>query len=242
MTGTDVSVVMPLYNEAAVIGNVIRDVQRYVLDVLAGGELIVIDDRGNDGSADIVRKLAVDDPRIVVFSNERNLGHGPSVRRGLDAATGTWLLQLDSDGEIDLDAFASMWCKRENADLIAAERLNRGRPRLRRWLSRVTNAVASLACGSRLPDANAGCKLIRRSLYSHLRPAMPPSAVAPSILLIVGARRAGAQVVFVDVRSNALHSRPSSLQGLRLARLAVRALVDTIAFRMRPIPPFDRER
>jgi dolichol-phosphate mannosyltransferase len=230
---------MPLYNEAAVIADVLDDVRRRVLDAVGSGEIVVVDDGGTDGSADVVADLAAKDPRIVLLVNEHNIGHGPSVRRGFDAARGEWLFQLDSDGQVDLSGFASMWSQRDHADLIAAQRVNRQDPLHRRWLSKAVNLVASVASGTRIPDANAGCKLIRRTLYLHLRPEMPPTAFAPSIMLVVGAHRAGARVVSVGVGHHPRRSGPSSLRPLRLAKAVVRSLVETIRFRLRPITPFD---
>lgn len=58
-------------------------------------ELLVVNDASSDGSADIL--AGIDDPRLVVLHNERNLGLAASLNRGLEAARGDMLLRHDAD-------------------------------------------------------------------------------------------------------------------------------------------------
>ena len=105
----ELSVVMPVFNEAPIIGGVVADVTRRVLDVVDDAELVMVDDRGTDGSSAILAELVGLDPRYRLVVNPINRGHGPSVLAGMAAARGTWILQLDSDGQVDLDVFAEVW-------------------------------------------------------------------------------------------------------------------------------------
>ena len=155
---------MPLYNELAVIDGVLDEPRRACLDlpaVAAGGaEVIVVDDRGTDGSADRVRARAMVDARIELLVNDVNVGHGRSVLAGLDHAHGEWLLQLDSDGQVDLAGFATLWAGRDDADLWYAERHDATSASAQ--LTRFVNAGERAR--RRIIDANAGYKLPRRSL------------------------------------------------------------------------------
>ena len=102
MTIVRLTVVMPVYNEAATVATVLEDVTSDVLDVVENSELVVIDDRSTDETPAILEAAHESDQRIRVLTNESNRGHGRSVRRGIDESTGEWILHLDSDGQIEL--------------------------------------------------------------------------------------------------------------------------------------------
>jgi glycosyltransferase involved in cell wall biosynthesis len=232
------SVVMPVYNEAVVIAGVVDAVQREVLDRVDGAELIIVDDRGTDGSSAILERLAVADQRITLIRNDHNVGHGRSVRRGLDAATGEWLLQLDSDGQLDVTDFATMWARMRDADLIVGVRTDRDDPWHRLALTKAVNLLVSVLARRRVRDANAGFKLIRRSLYEHLRPSIPERTFAPSLLLVVGAYRSGARVANVGVTHRARVGGASSLHARRLVAAVATATAQTLRYAITPVSPY----
>lgn len=92
-----VSVVMPLYNEAATVQGVI-DV---VLAQPCVKELVIVDDCSSDGSGDVLRNLAGSDPRIRVFHHAINQGKGAALRTGIGHATAEIVLIQDADLEYD---------------------------------------------------------------------------------------------------------------------------------------------
>ena len=86
-----VSVIIPLYNREATIGQALRSVLE---QSVPPNEVIVVDDGSVDGSADVVR--ALNDPRVRYF-HQANAGAGAARNRGLDVAQGDWVALLDSD-------------------------------------------------------------------------------------------------------------------------------------------------
>lgn len=89
------SVIMPVYNRAAVVGRSIRSCLQQDFDSF---EIVIVDDGSSDGTIDAVRSF--NDPRIRLVVHERNRGRGPARNTGMAAARGQWLVFLDSDDEL----------------------------------------------------------------------------------------------------------------------------------------------
>ncbi len=87
-----VSIIMPTYNRAGMIGAAIRSA---LAQTHANFELIIVDDASTDETAEVVG--AFKDPRIIYTSNRRGKGVSAARNTGLDMATGEWLFFLDSD-------------------------------------------------------------------------------------------------------------------------------------------------
>jgi glycosyltransferase involved in cell wall biosynthesis len=236
------SVVMPVFNEAAVIEAVLADLRREVLDRVPGSELVVVDDCSTDATPAILAAVAASDGRVRLRTNPSNVGHGPSVRRGLDAARGEWIFQIDSDDQVDLTLFADLWDRRAEADLLRGVRVVRHDPHHRLVLTRVTRLFVSALARRWLRDANVPFKLVRTDLVRHLAPLMPADAFAPSILIAIGASRAAARVTEVEIRHRARPHGSSSLRVGRLARACLRAGAQTLRFALRRTPPYRTER
>ncbi|MEY2522502.1 MAG: hypothetical protein QOJ66_1067 [Ilumatobacteraceae bacterium] len=240
VTEPSLSVVMPVYNEAAGIGDVIDDIVRYILDVVPASELVVVDDRSTDDTLAVLHRVAHEDSRVRVLVNDVNLGHGRTTRRAMDASSGEWIFHLDSDGQVDVSEFSMLWALREDSDLVLGMRLTRHDPIHRLVLTRLTRIIVSVLARHWVRDANVPFKLIRRSLYEHLRPSIPETAFAPSILIVLGAHRSRARIGEVETT----HLRRSHGKStLRLKRLAVavgRSAVETVNFSRRPVPPYER--
>jgi hypothetical protein len=95
---------------------------------------------------------------------------------------------MDSDTELAPDDFWRLWAARADADLVSGYRQRRREARHRLALTRLEQAfVRRLARSRSLRDVNAPFKLLRRELWTDLRPAIPPNCTVPSIMLILGA-------------------------------------------------------
>ena len=95
------SVVIPAHNEAEVIEPTLRGLIDQLGPAGIDYEIVVVDDASRDGTGDVVRRVAEEEPRVRVVRNEAPSGFGFAVRAGLDAFTGDSVAIVMADGSDD---------------------------------------------------------------------------------------------------------------------------------------------
>lgn len=93
------SIVIPVYNEAATIRDILKLVAS--IDIGMEKELVIIDDCSKDGTRDVLRQVAVEHPEWRVLFHEVNRGKGAALRTGFAAASGDLVIIQDADLEYD---------------------------------------------------------------------------------------------------------------------------------------------
>jgi glycosyltransferase involved in cell wall biosynthesis len=100
--GVKLSVVIPVYNERFLVGELVRRVLAVSAPEIREMEVLLIDDGSKDGSLEILRRLAAEHPdRIRLLEQGKNQGKGSAIRRGIAEATGDLILFQDADLEYD---------------------------------------------------------------------------------------------------------------------------------------------
>jgi dolichol-phosphate mannosyltransferase len=232
---TDLSVVMPAYNEESSIDLAIGEVLREVLDAVASAELIVVDDGSRDATAERVRAWTARDPRIRVVQRA-NGGHGAALMTGLAAARGRRCLLVDADAQVDLAGFRASWDAVVGIDAVLGVRSRRRDPMHRIVLTRCVRVLLRARYRVPFADANVPYKLVDRVWCDRLLAAAPASPAVPSILLALLLARSGASVVEQVVVHRARGGGAGSLAPLRLIRLCLRAWREIEDFARR-LPP-----
>ena len=93
------SIVIPVYNEAATISQIV-DLVRSV-EVGMDKEILLVDDCSRDGTRDVLEKMGKEQADLKVLFHEVNQGKGAALRTGFTAATGDVVLIQDADLEYD---------------------------------------------------------------------------------------------------------------------------------------------
>jgi glycosyltransferase involved in cell wall biosynthesis len=167
----DISVVIPIRNEAAAL----RDLHREVTQTLAGWgrsyELIVVDDGSTDDSFEILVRLQAADPRLRVIRFRRNFGQTAAFAAGFDHARGRIIVTSDGDLQNDpRDIPAMVDVLERGADIVCGWRKDRKDAFLSRRLpSMMANRLISIATGVRLHDYGCSLKVYRAEVVKPLK-------------------------------------------------------------------------
>ena len=167
----DLSVVIPARNEAPNVAPLVAEI-RAALDGRADYEIVYVDDGSSDGTADAVRALMAELPRLKLLRHAASCGQSAAIRTGVLGASGLWIATLDADGQNDPADIPRLWAgaqaMHEERVLIAGFRQKRRDTLVKRLSSRVANWVRSRMLKDNTPDTGCGLKLLRRELYLML--------------------------------------------------------------------------
>ncbi|MDD9936410.1 MAG: glycosyltransferase [Myxococcales bacterium] len=175
---TDISIVVPCYNEEARIDS--QQIDRYLVsDKSAGVELTLVNDGSTDRTLEVLRAIEAKHPgRVRVLDQQPNQGKAEAVRLGmLDSIdrgaryAGYW----DADLATPLEAiaeFAAVLDDRRDIDLVMGARVallgrHIDRSRVRHYLGRVFATAASMALALPVYDTQCGAKLLRVTAISR---------------------------------------------------------------------------
>jgi glycosyltransferase involved in cell wall biosynthesis len=178
-SGPQLSVLMPAYNEAGTIGDVLRALKRLDYEL----EIIVVDDFSADETAAIVTAQAEDDPRITLLAHERNRGKGAAVRTALARSTGQVVIIQDADAEYDPADIPSLvdLILRGTADAVYGSRLRGGHAqRAHLFWHYAGNRMLSMLTGI-MSDMEVGYKAIRGDIARGLTLVSEDFRIEPEI-------------------------------------------------------------
>lgn len=122
----DISVIIPIYNEEAIIEELYDRLQKSVSAISENYELIFINDGSKDASLLKLMRLSEVDPRVFYINFSRNFGHQIAVTAGLDASNGQAVVIIDGDLQDPPELIPEMYNKyKEGYEVVYAKRRER---------------------------------------------------------------------------------------------------------------------
>lgn len=170
-TSQCLAVVIPVYNEAGTVTEVIKTVLRQPWVQ----ELIVVDDASRDGTWESLQPLPKSDPRIKLFRHETNQGKGAALRTGFAHVTAPLVLVQDADLEYDPGEYPLLMgpILAGKADVVFGSRFmgSSAHRVLYFWHSlgnKVLTTFSNMATNLNLTDMEAGFKAFRREVIQKI--------------------------------------------------------------------------
>ena len=114
---TEVSIIIPVFNAAGCLANALDSALKQTLQTV---EVVAVDDGSSDDSFRILSERAAADPRLRIFRQPSNQGTLAARNRGIRECRGKYLMFLDPDDFLELNAAEELFqlAERENADII----------------------------------------------------------------------------------------------------------------------------
>jgi glycosyltransferase involved in cell wall biosynthesis len=170
------SILVPCYNEAATITQVIQRILSVPLHYSLAKEIIVVDDASTDNSFQTVRLfLSKTLAPITVLQNEKNMGKGASVMKALQHATGDVVIIQDADLEYDPGDYNKLLqpIMDGHADVVYGSRFKgEGPHRVLFYFHRVGNrlltSLSNIFTGLNLTDMETGYKMFRTEVLKQV--------------------------------------------------------------------------
>ena len=108
MSRPALSLIIPVYNEEAILAELDRRLKAFLGEVDETWEVVFINDGSHDGTAAGLNALAVEEPRYKVISFSRNFGHQIAITAGMDRAEGDAVVIMDADLQDPPEVVAEM--------------------------------------------------------------------------------------------------------------------------------------
>ncbi len=196
----EVSVVFPAHNEAGKLEEAVRQTKQAMTAITPSYELLIAEDGSTDGSAELARAIAANDPIVRHIHSDARLGRGKALNRAFKAARGDVIMFMDVDLSTDLSYLNPLISaiRDEHYDIAIGSRLLREsetkRSLKRSALSKVYNFLVRLILNSKLRDHQCGFKAFGRTSLLHILDEIEDEHWFWDTELLVRAQRKGYRV------------------------------------------------
>jgi glycosyltransferase involved in cell wall biosynthesis len=192
-----VSIVIPLYNEAESLPELMSWIARVMKDNAFTYEVIFIDDGSTDGSWQVIQQLKNEFSAIKAIRFKRNYGKSAALNEGFIAATGTVVITMDADLQDSPDEVPELYrmITEDGFDLVSGWKKKRYDPLSKTIPTKLYNAVTRRISGIKLHDFNCGLKAYHIKVVKSIEVIGEMHRYIPVMAKWAGFRRIGEKVV-----------------------------------------------
>ena len=193
------SIVIPAYNEAENIVELVLKIKNVMENLALDYEIIVVDDASTDNTSHVLFNLRRQLTTLRIFRHKLNCGQSTALHTGIHYATGNVIVTIDGDGQNDPNDIPKMidifnQHKENNMRMVVGYRKNRKDNFVRKISSKIANTIRASVLKDNTPDTGCGLKVFNRKLFlsfpffDHIHRFLPALA-----------QRHGAEVISIEV-------------------------------------------
>lgn len=212
-----VSLAIPVYNEEAVIPELLRRTAT-ALDQIPGGphEIVLVDDGSSDGTLELLEEAAEKDSRLVVIALSRNFGHQTALAAALDHVSGDVTVMLDGDLQDPPEAIPDLLnYYRLGYDVVYVQRVNRKESWWLRGCYYIFYRLISLLSSIQLPLDAGDFGLVSRRVVDEIKRMPEHHRYLRGLRTWVGFKQIG-----IPIERSARQAGQTKYSPLRLLKLA----------------------
>ncbi|MBE6299041.1 MAG: glycosyltransferase [Bacteroidales bacterium] len=166
----DISVVVPLYNEAESLPELHSWIKRVMAENNFTYEIIFVSDGSTDNSWDVIEKLSQEDNAVKGIKFRRNYGKSPALHMGFEKVQGDVVITMDADLQDSPDEIPELYrmITKDGYDLVSGWKQKRYDPKSKTIPTKLFNATARKVTGIKLHDFNCGLKAYRKEVVKSI--------------------------------------------------------------------------
>lgn len=194
----DISVVIPLYNEADSLNELFEWIKKVMNKNSYSYEVIFVNDGSTDNSWDIIKKLRENNPDVKGLKFRRNYGKSPALYCGFNKAEGNVVITMDADLQDSPEEIPELYkmITEEKYDLVSGWKKKRHDGKFTKNLpSKLYNATSRAITGIKLHDMNCGLKAYRKDVIKNIEVYGEMHRYIPFLAKNAGFNRIGEKVV-----------------------------------------------
>ncbi len=203
MGKTKISIIIPAYNEAETIGDVINK----IINLYPDFEMIVVNDGSTDNTASVAK-----DAGALVYSHPYNIGNGAAIKSGVRFASGKILVFMDGDGQHDPREIEKLLEYFPNYDMVVGARPKGHQASWGRALGNwIYNRLATYVARFPVKDLTSGFRAVKSDVARNLLYLLPSTYSYPATLTL-GVLRSGRSMRYIPINAQSRKKGKSKIK------------------------------
>lgn len=199
----DISVVVPLYNEAESLPELAAWIERVMTENKFSYEVLFVNDGSTDNSWEVIKSISAKNPAFKGVCFRRNYGKSPALNTGFERVQGDVVITMDADLQDSPDEIPELYrmIMQDGYDLVSGWKKKRYDPLSKTIPTKLFNATARKVSGiHNLHDFNCGLKAYRLKVVKHIEVYGDMHRYVPYLAKNAGFKKIGEKVVHHQAR------------------------------------------
>jgi len=216
-----VSVIVPVFNEKRSVEKTLIELKKIMKKTKLSFEIIAVDDGSTDNSVKLIKKIK----GIKLIQHQKNKGYGASLKTGILASKGKWILIIDADGTYPTSLIPLLIKSMDKYDMVVGSRTTKNVkiPIFRRPAKKILSLMANFLVKEKIPDLNSGLRIFKKDLVMRFFNLLPSGfSFTTTITLCALTNDYNVKYIPIDYKKRVGKSTVSPLDFLNFMNLIVK--------------------